>query len=399
MITKTGAFGPVDAAELTGVLGQVAAMRAHQLEHAILHDVQYRAGHYYGIAELRLRGARGASAHTYVGLTTATVPVAADGHTVPAGSGELFIWEHPSDPLLPGLPIAAIPAQVQRHFAPDRELAGLHTVIYRPMSRAVFQVRLAPRSPGALGETIFLKVLRAGEAQPLYQIHQGLAAAGVPVVKPVVPPVDDVLALAGGNGVSLGEYTKTEGSPNRFDPTELIDVLDRFPVEVLELPHRASWADRHLEFTAAALRATPDDQDRVQRLGDRLASAHLGLDLGPIVPTHGDLYEAHILVDPVTGRIQHLLDVDGAGPGYRVDDYACLIGHLAVLGAPEGKGWGWQAALRTFRRLAHYTNARALAVRSAAVVVSLIPGYQPDPALQARGRAYVTVAQGLLELR
>ena len=38
---------------------------------------------------------------------------------------------------------------------------------------------------------------------------------------------------------------------------------------------------------------------------------------GPVVPSHGDFYEANLLVDG--GEITGLLDVDAVGPGFRRD--------------------------------------------------------------------------------
>lgn len=398
MVALTGGFGPFSAPQLTGVLEAVAAQRGQRLQRAVLHEVQYRLSHYYAIVEVQTEPPAGPGTQAYYGITTATAPPEATGYHATIADVDLFVWQHPADPLLPGLALAATPAQVQQHFAPRLELTGLQTVIYRPMNRAVFRARFAPAQPGELGEALFLKVLRAGEAQPLYALHWLLAEAGVPVVEPIAEPVQDVLPLAGGDGMPLGEYIRSEGAQNRFDPAELIDILDRYPAEVLPLPQRYSWADRHQEFIAAALAAMPDQRDRLQRLGDRLNTAHEGLELGPVVPTHGDLYEAHILVDPVTGRVQHILDVDSAGPGYRVDDFACLVGHLAVLGPTDDTAWGWQAAFRTFQHLGSHTNPTALAVRAAAVVVSLMPSYQSDEISRQRGTTYLQVAEALLGL-
>lgn len=398
MVVLTGGFGPFRATQLTGVLEAVVAQHRQRLQHAVLHDVQYRAGHYYAIVEVHSQPPHGPATQAYYGITTATVAPQAAGYHTAIGDDRLFVWQHPADPVLPGLGLAATPTHVQQHFAPHRELNGLHTVIYRPMNRAVFRARFAPQRPGELGDTLYLKVLRAGEANPLYALHELLGSAGVPVVKPVARPVQDVLPLAGGHGMPLGEYIRTEGVHNRFDPEELVELLDRLPPEVLQLPHRPSWADRHQEFVRTALAAMPAHHDRLHRLGARLEQAHARLELGPVVPTHGDLYEAHLLVDPVSGRVQHILDVDGAGPGYRVDDFACLVGHLAVLGPEDKTPWGWQAALRTFRHLAAHTDPATLAVRSAAVVLSLMPTYQPDEDTRSRAITYLRIAEALLEL-
>ncbi|MDN5913178.1 MAG: aminoglycoside phosphotransferase family protein [Yaniella sp.] len=394
---SAGSFGPFEEAELTGLLAGEVSGTQRRIASATLHDVQFRAGHYYGIAEAVVHHDGGVG-QTYFGMTTAPVPPTSQGQTTNHGRYQVFVWEHPLDPLLPGLGLAATPAKVQRYFAPQRELASLQTIIYRPMNRAVFRAHLAPQQPAGLGDTIYLKVLRRNAATALYNIHLSLAAAGVPVVAPIAEPVADVLALAGGQGIPLGELVRTEGVHNQFDPRRLIGILDRFPHQVIDYPHRPSWADRHQEFIYSARQAMPADDERIAHLGYQLEHAHEGLELGPLVPTHGDLYEAHILVHQGTGRIQQILDVDGAGPGFRVDDYACLIGHLAVLGQTEQQHWGWQTAMRFFNQLAPYTNPYALAVRSAAMVVSLIPGHQPDAESQARGRAYLHIAETLLAM-
>lgn len=394
---STGSYGPFAQDQLTGLLSAPVAGSSRKIASATLHDVQFRAGHYYGIVEATVRH-EGGVGQTYFGMTTAPVAPTAQGHTTDHLGHQVFVWEHPHDPALPGLGLAATPAQVQRHFVPGRELTSLQTIIYRPMNRAVFKAHLAPRSPATLGDTIYLKVLRPDTATALHTVHQQLAAAGVPVVDPIAEPVADVLALAEGQGMPLGELIRTEGAQNHFDPRQLMGILDRFPPELMDLPHRASWADRHAEFIDVARRAMQDHEAAVALLGDRLEDAHSGLDLGPLVPTHGDLYEAHILVHQGSGAVQQVLDVDGVGPGFRVDDYACLIGHLAVLGHSENKQWGWLSAMRCFKQLAPYTNPRALAVRSAAVVVSLVPSHQPDELTRALGRAYVRIAEALLDV-
>ena len=394
---SAGSFGPFLDTELTGLLAGGITGSQDRIASATLHDVQFRAGHYYGIAEALVHH-EGGVGQTYFGMTTAQVPPTSRGQTTNHRGYQVFVWEHPWDPMLPGLGLAATPAQVQRHFAQGRELNSLQTVIYRPMNRAVFKAHLAPQQPAGLGETIYLKVLRPNTAAALYNIHLKLSAAGVPVVAPIAEPVADVLALAGGQGIPLGELVRIEGVHNHFDPRRLIGILDRFPRQVMDYPHRPSWADRHQEFIYSARQAMPAEDDRVAHLGYQLEHAHQGLELGPLVPTHGDLYESHILVHQGTGRIQQLLDVDGAGPGFRVDDYACLIGHLAVLGYDEQQQWGWQTAMRFFKQLAHYTNPYALAVRSAAMVVSLIPSHQPDEPSRLRGRAYLHIAETLLAM-
>lgn len=394
----TGGFGPIHATQLTGLFTDIVTRAKKRLVNAQLRDVQYRGGHYYAIVETHVRDRHNHTSTTFYGVTTDQVPHDATGYFTVAGQTPVFVWQHPADPLLPGLRLAATPAQVRQHFVPQRELTALQTVIYRPMNRAVFKATLAPQTPSGPSQAFYLKVLRKNTAQQLYTIHQRLWSAGIPVVKPVAAPVTDILALEEGRGMPLGEYIRNEGAYNRFKLRQLAELLDRLPIDVMRRPQQPSWADRYQEFLTTAHQAMPESQAELTLLAAQFDARHATLELGPLVPTHGDLYEAHILVDPITGSIQHLLDVDGVGPGYRVDDYACLIGHLAVLGATEPQHWGWQAALRTYQQIAQHVDPSTLAVRAAAVVISLIPSYQPDPSSQARGKAYLRVAQGLMAL-
>lgn len=72
----------------------------------------------------------------------------------------------------------------------------------------------------------------------------------------------------------------------------------------------------------------PEQADRLHALAGALEAVDAARD-EPLVPAHGDLHEAQLLVQ--RGRISGLLDVDTYGHGRRVDDLATLIGHLATL--------------------------------------------------------------------
>src|SRR5699024_9580675 len=147
MVALPGGFDPFNASQLTGLLQDVVAQQRQQLQHTILHDVQYRAGAYYAIAEVHAQPPDGPVAQNYYAITTAVVPPGATGYHRQMLVSPVFAWPHPPVPLLPGLGLAAIAAQVQRHFGPRHKLSALLTVIYRPMNRAVFQARFAAQHP------------------------------------------------------------------------------------------------------------------------------------------------------------------------------------------------------------------------------------------------------------
>ncbi|MGQ0573367.1 MAG: phosphotransferase, partial [Pseudonocardia sp.] len=104
-------------------------------------------------------------------------------------------------------------------------------------------------------------------------------------------------------------------------------------------------------------------------LSHRLAGAHPGGE--PLVPVHGDLYDSQLLVDG--GRVTGLLDVDTAGGGHRVDDWANLLAHLSVLadeGLAPARGYGAELLAHAERRLPR----GRLRPRVAAAVLGLATG-------------------------
>ena len=95
---------------------------------------------------------------------------------------------------------------------------------------------------------------------------------------------------------------------------------------------------------------------------------------GPVVPVHGDFYEANVLMDGEA--VACLLDVDSLGPGRRVDDLACLLGHVSVLDHLAPASYPHlRPVLDTWTALAdRQVDSVALRARCAGVVLSLVAG-------------------------
>ena len=150
---------------------------------------------------------------------------------------------------------------------------------------------------------------------------------------------------------------------------------------ILDLPRRASWSE-NLEFHAATAREQlPHGADRIGSLARAVTQVLEQGRHGPLVPTHGDFYEANIFADGATLRF---IDTDSVGPGLREDDLACCLAHLAVLPnldpdtyprVPEVLA-AWQGA---FEQQVDATDLRA---RTAGVVLSLVAGAGPVHAAQ-----------------
>jgi len=364
------------------------------LHDAELVDLQHRPGAgATGVFRVRTAPGPGLSSppELYVALTAESVPEDAVIDAGRAADTDWSAWFHPHDPRLNGLALASDPGSVAAVWGAGEPLTDLQTVSYRPLRRAVLRAVFG-------GRTVFLKVMRAGLATGLHHRHVLLAAAGVPVPPVLGPPVADVLALGEGTGTVLAGEIMADGA-RRIDPPEVTQLLDRMPAELLSLPRREAWADRTPSYGHAAATALPDQARRIRSLVEHLQRQLDCSDRGPVVPTHGDLYEANLLV--ADGRISCVLDIDGTGPGHRVDDLACFLGHLAVLPTVDERYVFTDSALRRFH--SHFVTTvdpAALACRSAAVALSLVAGARDSGRRdwQSAARRRLDIAESLLGL-
>lgn len=236
------------------------------------------------------------------------------------------IWRWPHDPTLPALAWATSASRVAERLA-ERGLAsgpvGLRLRSYRPGRRAVVEVTTA-------ADPLFLKVLRPAALKRMAQRH--LALAGAVPSPPLLATTDDgVLVLHGLAGAPLrGVITGSgRGLP---DGAELDRVLDALPTAVTGVAPagRRTTGDALVRAPdhAAVLGAVAADlRPRLDALTAVLGATHPGEH--PAVPVHGDFYESQLLVDG--GRVVGLLDVDTVGRGHRIDDWANLLAHLALL--------------------------------------------------------------------
>lgn len=381
-------------------LGQVLEEHGHHLVEAELVDLQHRPGA-GATGVFRVRATPEDQTETsgpqelFLALTAEAVPE--DG-VIAAGQDADATWSawfHPHDPLLTGLALASDPDSVASLWGGGGTLVDLQTVSYRPLRRAVLRAVVS----GDMGQrTLFLKVMRPGLATRLHHRHTLLAAAGVPVPAVLGPPVADVLALEQGQGDVLATAIMADGA-RHIQPADVLGVLDRMPQELVELPRRDAWSDRIVDYGHAAATALPGQAQRIRSLVEHLRRQLDTTDRGPVVPTHGDFYEANLLVS--RNRISGVLDIDGAGPGHRVDDLACFLGHLAVLPAVDHRYVYVDQALRRFHSsFVAGVDPAALACRSSAVALSLVAGARDSGRRdwQASARQRLDIAESLLAL-
>jgi hypothetical protein len=292
---------------------------------------------------------------------------------IPAGAlvlgddtDRVAVWRFPHDPALPGLVSACDEVAVAR-LLEETGLGGgpvrLRTRAYRPRRRAVIEA-VGPRG------RLFIKVVRPERVEALHGRHRMLVHGGIPAPQSLGWTHQGILVLQALPGCTLRRALR---SRKTLIPAggDILALLDRLPQELAEGTPRRSWLDKAPHYAAVIGAALPTEAARAARLAEALTTAAGPAWAGPV---HGDFYESQLLVD--RGRVCGLLDVDTAGAGDKLDDLACLLGHLSVLGQSDrdrapiinraGAGY-----LRAFEAAVPPGELRR---RVAAVVLSLATG-------------------------
>lgn len=354
--------GPQAATVLAAALGTEGTT----LERWEVHSIHHRpsAGVSVGYA-LHVRDAAGAR-EQFVCATTARVTNPGMPGLVrldhPAGRVTVYVWRHPHDPELPALPRAcnagAMAAALGRPVT-------VHLVAYRPTRRCVLKL------VDAAGSSAFVKVVRPRAFSDLMMRHELVADA--PRVLFADPTGLVVVSHAAGTPLANFLASGLDDPLGTFDA--VVAALDRLPTAVLGLRRHPSWSERVDYYAHAAATALPEHAEQARAIARAVTDIITTSDPGPVVPAHGDWYEANIFMEDPT-VVSAVLDVDSVGPGHRVDDIACLLGHVSVLPhlapaiyphIPEILTAWWDRATQAF-------DARSLAARSAAVTLSLVAG-------------------------
>jgi hypothetical protein len=260
---------------------------------------------------------------------TSDTIVAATGRRIPEGADVLddgttrvAVWRWPLDPGLPGVARAIDRDRVAAlldDLGVDGRSLQLRLRAYRPGRRAVVE------ATGRQGR-LFLKVVRPSKVEGLHRLHRDLSSH-LPVPDSLGWTDDGVVVLPAVPGTTLRELLRS-GSSEVPAPADIDGLLDRLPPSLLAGTPRQGLVEAAAHHGGVVAATLPSAAGQVHDLLGRLAA--LDLPQHPLVPVHGDLYEAQVLVE--RGRVSGLLDVDTAGAGHRIDDLANLLAHLSVLG-------------------------------------------------------------------
>lgn len=292
------------------------------------------------------------------------------GRTLTWDDIRVHVWEHPDDPELPALRLACDPALLSGFLARDVEIELL---AYRPTRRAVVRI-------DADDDVRFAKVVRPAQLPELVNRLDLMERADIGA--PRLLEVDDrglvITSVVDGTALNkvYASYRPGQEGAMRATLLSMRDVLESLPLLALGMKPRPAWVDRCEHYAEAAAGVLPDYAERARDVAREIRDLLEGADLGPLVPTHGDFYEANIFIDPQTGAVSGILDIDNLGPGYRVNDWACMLGHLSVLPGLSSRSYGHTSALLDDwrRRISAWVDPVALCASSAGVVLSLVAG-------------------------
>ncbi|MDR6940016.1 aminoglycoside phosphotransferase family protein [Arcanobacterium hippocoleae] len=299
------------------------------------------------------------------------------GKRLRLGKTAVNIWEYPYDPELPALALAC---DVEKMSAYLGQPVELELIGYRPTRRAVVRVDRVDHRP------LFAKVIRPSMQQDFeyrLQIMQRARIAcpqiyarevGI-VLMTAIPgvPLSRVLAQSSRRTPSEKRITKTAARTILRDLEEISAAL---PQTAIALRERPAWVDRCEHYASAAALTLPKMQSQCTQIAKDIRYLLARADLGPKVPTHGDFYEANIYIDPQTRKICGLLDLDSLGPGYRVHDWGCLLGHMSVLPTLAPKIYDGVAPIVDdwYELLGFSVDPVALAASAAGTALSLVAG-------------------------
>ena len=258
----------------------------------------------------------------------------------------IHVWQFPHDPALPGLPEATNAEFMSQQLGIPNLTADI--VVYRPTRRAVVEYKKD-------GESVaFGKILHPKTGKELVRRTNAVGEGDAPI---------PAIIYSTDSGVVISETARGHSFSNEiaFRPdgaipkiAEFEQILDSLGPAVKALDEHSSWAKRIRHYAKTAREILPaytQDIDRITKMVTEIIKADFG---GPDVATHGDFFEANILIDD-DGALT-LIDLDHVGPGKRNDDWGCLLAHVSVLPFLAEAGWVEADPSEPYRERLEYLN-------------------------------------------
>ena len=275
---------------------------------------------------------------------------------------ESHAWWFPDDPFLPGLRLATDPevrAQLLEQVGLPGAESQVRTRAYRATRRAVVELH-------AGRHRVFLKVLRPERAEALHERHRALRAFELAPPSHGLARAEGIVVIGEVPGQTLRVAVRDGG----WSDLEALDELIGRIAALSESGLRAvETAERRLRRISELLRIlAPEATPVVDQL---LTDGHLAVP-DDTRPVHGDLHTGQLLVDPASGAITGMIDLDTLGLGDDLTDRASMLGQLVVLADLDARYAPFRDQL--VRRWGHEADPQRLAARTAVQVLALATG-------------------------
>ena len=258
----------------------------------------------------------------------------------------IHVWQFPHDPALPGLPEATHAEHMSAQLGiPD---LSADVVVYRPTRRAVVEYTKDGQS------VAFGKVLHPKTGRELVRRTNAVAEGDAPIPAIIYSTESGVVISETARGHAFSNEISMR--PDQAIPkiAEFEQILDALGPAVAALDEHSSWAKRVRHYAKTAREILPayaPDIDRITEVVTQTIGEAYG---GPDVATHGDFFEANILIDDA-GQLT-LIDLDHVGPGKRNDDWGCLLAHVSVLPFLTEDQWVEADPSEPYRERLEYLN-------------------------------------------
>lgn len=238
---------------------------------------------------------------------------------------DLAVWLYPRDPELPALPAAVYSESaggLLARMGVRHSVTDLALLSYRPGKRAVVRV-------SSCDGAVYLKIVMPRVTAALVERYARWADAGLPVPRVLGWSADGLIAFSALGGAPAASQLDRITEPDRFldEVVELQRAIARVDVA---RPARPSLASRLEWYRRRLAEVMPADRPAIDAVAGAVQRTLAEHPATVLVTVHGDLHIGQLFLDPASGGISGVLDIDTSGSGDPADDAAALYAHLVV---------------------------------------------------------------------